>query len=135
MIWVNLLLVVAGVFLMVSAVKYSLLRLFELEREKTVLFSSNYVNERHKKIDQLVRIFSVIVLILSFGAAILFFEEYILLVFAVSLLFILAELGLKAFFEWKYSENPKRSIVTLAEMSILFAASILVIIYFMQISF
>ncbi|WP_375200689.1 DUF4181 domain-containing protein [Bacillus sp. RS11] len=99
-------------------------KLLGVERKKW--FSYNHLNERHKKLDWLVRIFFVILLFISnyytnyndiLGTYWYFETWFIIIVFLIT-----SEL-LRTFMEWKYAENKKDFIATLSEM--LFAISIL----------
>ncbi|MEK4427233.1 DUF4181 domain-containing protein [Solibacillus sp. FSL K6-1523] len=99
-------------------------KLLGVERMKWV--SNPYVNERHKKLDWSVRIpFTILFLISYFNYSNNNFIEaawYFNPWFIVITILIVTEI-LRAFMEWKYAENKKKYIVTIAEM--LFTTSVL----------
>ncbi|MFE3574389.1 DUF4181 domain-containing protein [Lysinibacillus sp. NPDC059133] len=90
-----------------------------LGAERKKWFSTDYLNERHKKLDLLVRLlFMTLVLISAYYTinndtveiAWYFETWFIIIVFLVS-----SEI-LRAFMEWKYAENRKDFVATIAEM-------------------
>ncbi|KOP69728.1 hypothetical protein AMS59_22695 [Lysinibacillus sp. FJAT-14745] len=103
--------------LVVSTFGFVIRKLLGVERKKW--FSYNHLNERHKKLDWSVRIiFTILVLISSYymiyndpvSIPLYFKTWFILIVF-----FITSEM-LRAFMEWKYAENKKDFVATIAEM-------------------
>lgn len=89
-----------------------------LKVEKRKLFSYTYINEKHKKVNRIIRIsFTIILLIISFyeyrniNQVSWYFEfRFVFLMFlAVSEMF-------RAFMEWKYSENRKEYIFTISQL-------------------
>lgn len=120
----TLLLFLIVVILVINFFGFVIRKLLGVERKKW--FSYNHLNERHKKLDWLVRIFFVILLFISnyytnyndiLGTYWYFETWFIIIVFLIT-----SEL-LRTFMEWKYAENKKDFIATLSEM--LFAISIL----------
>lgn len=114
-------------FLVIWLFGFVIRKLLGVERMKW--FSNPYVNERHKKLDWSVRIpFTILFLISYFYyfnndtfETAWFFNPWFILI----TLLIVAEI-LRAFMEWKYAENKKKYIVTIAEM--LFMGSVLYLI-------
>lgn len=101
-------------FVLNTIVKLLLSKLLKIEKEKKPFFSYNYINELHKKIDWVIRITSAIVLIVTNTLVII--EGYsinLLLITCIS--FLVLDYTVRAFFECKYSENPKQSILTVSE--------------------
>lgn len=120
----TLLLFLIVVILVINFFGFVIRKLLGVERKKW--FSYNHLNERHKKLDWLVRIFFVILLFISnyytnyndiLGTYWYFETWFIIIVFLIT-----SEL-LRTFMEWKYAENKKDFIATLSEM--LFAISII----------
>lgn len=103
-------------------------RLLKVERKK--MFSNNYVNPLHKKIDRMVRYSIVAVMIIGgiiniarFPATILFLEPYFLLV----VLIFLSE-TVTVVIEYKYVENRNAFVFTLLQLA--FIMLCLVAFYF-----
>lgn len=94
-------------------------------------FSNNYVNEIHKKLDWSVRIIFIILFLISNYYT--FTNEstgtYFNLIpwFVLIILLILSEL-LRAFMEWKYAENKRDYIATIAELLLGISIVILLIL-------
>lgn len=108
----------------VLGILLSLLHIFEsimtkyLKVEKRKSFSYNHVNEKHKKIDSIIRIgFIIIILITVFylmvtsSESVWCFEPVFLI-----LLFLVASETSRAFMEWKYAENSKAYILTISQL-------------------
>ncbi|MFJ7935633.1 DUF4181 domain-containing protein [Sporosarcina sp. NPDC096371] len=104
----------AALFIVVGAlIQWLLRKLLSIEKKK--IFSYNHVNDLHKRIDWTIRIGTVIGGIISVTLAIN--NEYSIYVYmAVLLGFGILTEGVRAFFEWKYSETPKHSILTIGEI-------------------
>ncbi|MCM3393238.1 DUF4181 domain-containing protein [Cytobacillus oceanisediminis] len=105
-------------FALIAVVKLCLRKTLNIEKEKKEFFSYNHINKLHRKIDWSLRISSIITN-LNFLYLVLFQSFSIeLWVFAL-VIFVVLDYGIKAFFEWKYSQNPKQSILTISEMFLL----------------
>ncbi|MFP3919841.1 DUF4181 domain-containing protein [Lysinibacillus telephonicus] len=102
-------------------------QIFNIEKEKKKLFSYNHINELHKKVDWGIRISSSIILILLVFYSIEIQEYPAILSLIVLVIFTTIDFAVKAFFEWRYSDNPKQSILTISEMIIWITAIIIVI--------
>ncbi len=112
--------------LIISIFEFVIRKLLGVERKKW--FSYDYINERHKKLDRFVRIMYMILIVISsyymsnndtVGIAFYFKPWFIIIAFLVS-----SEM-LRAFMEWKYAENKKDVVATIAEM--MFMISIILI--------
>lgn len=126
MFWLNFLLYVLLVFIFISFVKTTLSKIFNIEREKRSFFSYNHINQLHKKIDWCIRISSAIVIIIT--QYFIIYQSHSIYVFLVTAtLFAVLDYSIRALFEWKYSQNPKQSILTISEMLILITVIAIVI--------
>ena len=126
MFW-KFVLIVIIIFALVSIAKLLLRKLLKIEKVKRDFFSYNYINELHRKIDNGLRIFSVITLILLFYVQLFYLEDIIYLVLIGLIVFMVLDYIVRAFFEWKYTQYPKQSILTLTEMFLILIAMIIVI--------
>ena len=116
MFWIKFGLIAVFAFILISIVKYLLRNLLKIEKLKKQFFSFNHVNELHRKIDKGLRIFSTITLITLSYVLLFYYEDLIYLFFIPIIVFMVLDSLVKAFFEWKYTKNPKESILTLTEM-------------------
>ena len=116
------------VVLVVNTFGFVIRKLLGVERKKW--FSYNHINERHKKLDWSLRLIFTILLIISFyymidndtfGIPWFFKTWFILIVFLIT-----SEL-LRAFMEWKYAENKRDFVATIAEMVFMFSIVFLTI--------
>ncbi|MGK7379269.1 DUF4181 domain-containing protein [Planococcus sp. 1R117A] len=98
-------------------VKIFLRKAFDIKKVKKEFFSYNHVNSLHGKIDRILRVVSLIVNITFIYLIIYDGVSFNLFLLALLILLIL-DYSVTAFFQWKYSEDPKQSILTISEMSI-----------------
>ena len=127
MFWLLFVLCAVGIFILIAIVKWVLRKIFNIEKEKKKLFSYNHINALHKKVDWGIRISSSIILILLVFYSIELQEFPAIPSLNVLVVFTIIDFATKAFFEWKYSDNPKHSILTISEMIIWITAIIIVI--------
>jgi hypothetical protein len=127
MFWVKFGLIAIIVFVLISIVKLLLRKLLKIEKVKKELFSYNHINELHRKIEKGLRIFSTIALILLSYVLLFYFEDLIYLVLIAVIVFMVLDYMVRAFFEWRYTQYPKQSILTLTEMFLVLIALIIVI--------
>ncbi|WP_342543640.1 DUF4181 domain-containing protein [Paenisporosarcina sp. FSL H8-0542] len=127
MFWVKFGLIAIIVFVLISIVKLLLRKLLKIEKVKKELFSYNHINDLHRKIEKGLRIFSAIALILLSCVLLYYFEDLIYLVLIAVIVFMVLDYLVRAFFEWKYTQYPKQSILTLTEMFLILIAIIIVI--------
>lgn len=126
MVWLNIGMSLVILFAVMALVKFTLRKLFKIEKEKTEWFSYNHVNKTHKKVDWVVRILSAIVLIAI--SYLVIFKEYSIIFYLVPIVLLLViDYAVRAFFEWKCSGNPKQAILTIGEMVVFTTALALTI--------
>ncbi|ANU09626.1 hypothetical protein A1A1_16635 [Planococcus antarcticus DSM 14505] len=128
MVWLKIGLSFVILFVWMSLVKFSLKKIFKIEKEKQGWVSYNHINKLHQKVDWTVRITAMLALITIIY--LLMFIEYPLNFFwGAWILLTVIDYSVRGFFEWKYSDNPKQSILTMGEMVIL-VIGIVVILQF-----
>ena len=121
MFWLTLGLSLVILFTLISLLKFFLRKLFNIKKEKKELFSYNHINKLHQKTDWLVRGVTTLALIIIIYLVI--FKEYPVSLYLIVLISLtIIDYSVRAFFEWKYSDNPKQSILTIAEMAVLVLA-------------
>ena len=103
------------VFASISIVKNVLRNIFKIEKVKKEFCSFNHINELHRKIDKGLRTFSAVTLIILSYVLLFYHEDLIYLVLIAAIVFIVLDYVVRAFFEWKYTQYPKQSILTLSE--------------------
>ena len=125
--WIKLI-VFMGILSLITFVFNTVMRRY-LKVEKRKAFSYNHVNEKHKKIDWIIRISFVIILTTTYffiarnlNESIWYFENWFLL-----LVFIVVSEMVRIFMEWKYTENRKAYIFTISQL--IFTLTILVVIF------
>lgn len=106
-----------AIFFLLMFVFNSIIRKY-LKIEKRKAFSYAYVNEKHKKIDWIIRISFIIILFISnfyqrrnIGEVKWYFE-----IWFIALVFIVISDLFRAFMEWKYAENRKTFIFTISQL-------------------
>ncbi|QBP42767.1 DUF4181 domain-containing protein [Paenisporosarcina antarctica] len=115
-------------FIVTTVVKHFLRKILNIEKEKKEFFSYNHINKLHGKIDWVIRISSMLLIIIISSLSI--YQQYPLTFFLIAMIiYIGIDQGVRAFFEWKYSQNPKQYILTISEMIVLMI-SILTIMQF-----
>ncbi|WP_240033975.1 DUF4181 domain-containing protein [Planococcus salinus] len=122
----NLLFFFLIVFAINYILKFALRKLFKIEPSKREFFSYNHINDQHRKVDWFVRGGTLIVgLVLLYFVALDKYPPSYYLVAVIAL--IVVDHLVRAFFEWRASENPKQSILTLTQMAVFVAAIVFVI--------
>ncbi|ANU14435.1 hypothetical protein B481_0189 [Planococcus halocryophilus Or1] len=110
-------------------VKWTLRKSFNIEKEKKVWFSYNHVNNLHKKIDWGLRIVAMLVMFMVLYLMI--FKGYSVAFYMLTFVtFMFIDSSVKAFFQWKYSDQPKQWILTMGEITFLVMVVIIGIIQF-----
>ncbi|MEF3355138.1 MULTISPECIES: DUF4181 domain-containing protein [unclassified Paenibacillus] len=127
MFWIKFCLIAIIVFVLISTVKLLLRNLLKIEKVKKEFFSFNYINELHRKIDKGLRAFSAIILVILSFVLLIYYEDLIYLILIAVIAFMVLDYMVRAFFEWKYTQYPKQSILTLTEMCLILIAIIIVI--------
>ena len=126
MFWLKLGLFLVILFALISLLKFFLRKLFNIKKEKKEFFSYNHINNLHKKIDWLVRWATTLALITILY--LVMYREYPVTLFLIALILLTAiDYSVRAFFEWKYSDNPKQAILTIGEMVVFVAVLALTI--------
>ncbi|WP_034761910.1 DUF4181 domain-containing protein [Rossellomorea vietnamensis] len=126
MFWMKFVLIALVVFALISLVKVILRKTLKIEKVKKEFFSNNYINELHRNVDKWVRRLSglslaIIILVQINNEAL----HYLLI---VGLIFTsLLDYGVKAFFEYRYSEVPKQAILTVTEWLLVMTAVVVVL--------
>ncbi|UXH46362.1 DUF4181 domain-containing protein [Rossellomorea vietnamensis] len=126
MFWLKFVLVALVVFALISFVKFILRRTLKIEKVQKEFFSNNYINESHRKVDKWVRrltglSLAIIILVQINNDAF----NYLLI---VGLIFTsMLDYGMKAFFEYRYSEVPKQAILTVTEWFMVLTAVVVVL--------
>ncbi|MFJ6210257.1 DUF4181 domain-containing protein [Lysinibacillus sp. NPDC092081] len=103
--------------LVISTFEFVIRRLLGVERKKW--FSYNHINERHKKLDWSVRIIFMILFLISSYQTIHYDKVGIFRYsepWFIMIVFLIASEMLRAFMEWRYAENKRDFVATLAEM-------------------
>ena len=125
MFWIKYLLIVILVLVCIFIAKLLLRKLFKIEKVKKEFFSNNYINELHRKVDKGLRLSSAVTMILLLGLMWFEFEEFNYLFLIAVILFTMFDYLVRAFFEWRYTQYPKQSILTLTEMFLILIAIII----------
>ncbi|RBP00224.1 DUF4181 domain-containing protein [Rossellomorea aquimaris] len=126
MFWLKFVFIAMIVFALISLVKFILRKMFKIEKVKKEFFSNNHINELHRKVDKWVRrstglIFAILILVQINNEA---FNYLLLLGIIFS---AMLDYGVKAYFEYKYSEVPKQAILTLTELFLILTALVVVV--------
>jgi hypothetical protein len=129
MFLIKLALFVLIVFGLIVVVKVLLRKVLKIEKEKNSFFSYNHLNDSHRKIDWGIRIISVITIITT--NILVVFENYPNYFLLIPIFLIGLDYPVRAFFEKKYSTNPKQYILTLSEGVLM----LLAIVIFIQLNF
>ncbi|MCM3666259.1 DUF4181 domain-containing protein [Mesobacillus subterraneus] len=106
------------IILIIAASKFILRKVFNINKVKKKAFSYHHINSTHRKVDWAVRLTALAVyLILMYQ---LFYHDLSinLFLFFMTLIFT-SENFVRAYFEWKFSADPKQSILSIAEGVIL----------------
>lgn len=117
MVWINFGLLLLTIFLLKSLVRICLRKMLKIERKKQNRLLYNYINKLHRKVDLIVTVIGSFILAITLYS--LEIQGYSINAFLIAgLLFILVQLGITAFFEWRYSEIPKEYILIVSDMLI-----------------
>jgi len=114
--------------LVINIFGFVIRKLLGVERKKW--FSYNHINERHKKLDWSVRIIFIGLCFISSYYMIdndtlgipWYFETWFILI-----VFLITSEMLRAFMEWRYAENKRDFVATIAEMVFMIIIVFLVI--------
>ncbi|WP_110938451.1 DUF4181 domain-containing protein [Salipaludibacillus neizhouensis] len=121
MFWIKFGLISIIVFILISVVKVLLRKVLKIEKVKREFFSYNHINKLHRIIHWILRIITMITY--CFLLYMMIYQESSIYLFIVLLItFTVLEYVVRAFFEWKYTQHPKQSIITISEMLLLVTA-------------
>ncbi|MGM0896447.1 MAG: DUF4181 domain-containing protein [Bacillota bacterium] len=126
--WLEIGLVIVGIVILVSIVNFILRKLLKIDKEKKDFFSYDYINEQHRKIEQWVRWGWILVSLIAFSL-ILYQELPVVFYLLLFIAWMTTDAFVRAYFQWKHSEQPKQAILTLSEMAI-WIAGVTFVIYF-----
>ncbi|MCA0149647.1 DUF4181 domain-containing protein [Rossellomorea vietnamensis] len=126
MFWLKFVLIALVVFSLISFVKFILRKTLKIEKVQKEFFSNNYINELHRKVDKWVGrltglILPILIMVLINNEAF----HYLLIVGMI--LSSMLDYGVKAFFEYRYSEVPKQAILTVTEWILVMTAVVVVL--------
>ncbi|MBP3951689.1 DUF4181 domain-containing protein [Bacillus suaedae] len=115
--WLRLIVLLTIVLLLLISFDKLMRTLFKTKKKKR--FSYNHINEKHKKIDWIIRIATMVFLILGFVNNIMtdpnrwpwFLEPWL-----ITFVFISLSEMVRAIFERKYAENPNDYKVTISQI-------------------
>ncbi|MCC5804089.1 DUF4181 domain-containing protein [Rossellomorea vietnamensis] len=126
MFWLKFVLIALVVFALISFVKFILRRTLKIEKVKKEFFSNHYMNDLHRKVDKWVRRLTGLTLAILILVQINNVAFHYLVI--VGLIFTsLLDDGVKAFFEYRYSEVPKQAILTVTEWFMVMTAVVVVL--------
>lgn len=114
--WSELIIILLIVIFLMSIIP-ALIR-YKMGADKNKWFSYNHINKLHKKIDWTLRIIFLISVLLS---AIYLYEQP-LLISLIFIFFILSQIIVQAYVEWKFSDNKKNFKATLIQFGLTFIA-------------
>ncbi|WP_349773687.1 DUF4181 domain-containing protein [Sutcliffiella horikoshii] len=125
MFWLYFAFIVVIVLTIMYVVRFLLRRAFSIDKSKKDFFSYNHINDLHRKVDWGIRL---IILVVNLVLFFMIIEDIVPIYFVVIalLVLIIVDRLVHAFFEWKYSDNPKDAILTLSDMIIMVIAVVLV---------
>ena len=112
----------------ISVVKFSLRKILKIEKQKKDFFSYDYINDQHKKIDKWVR-WGWLFIGLTTIYLVFFQELPVMFYFSLFIAWMATDAFVRAYFQWKYSEQPKESVLTISEM-LIWVTAVTVVIYF-----
>ncbi|ASF39079.1 hypothetical protein CEH05_08110 [Halobacillus halophilus] len=115
--WLRLVVVISIFLLLLVSFNVIISRWLKMERKK--LFSYNHVNEKHEKIDWIIRVIAILSILLGY-----FINStrgptnwyWFLQPWFILAIFIVVSEVFRAFMEHKYAENPNAYKVTICNM-------------------
>ncbi|MGA9288037.1 MAG: DUF4181 domain-containing protein [Anaerobacillus sp.] len=115
--WLKLIFLLAIVTLFLVLFNTVMRKLYNIERKK--FFSPHIVNEKHKKIDRLIRLTTIVSLLLGFIITIISDTQdwhWFLQPWFILLISIFVSETVEAIMERKYSENPNAYKLTISQI-------------------
>lgn len=116
MVWRKIFLIIGILSLLLFIFDFLMRKYLNLEKGK--IFSHNHVNEKHKKIDWIIRISYLIIILMTQLFIIRSNRETIwyLQIWFIMFVYLTTSEMVKAFMEWKYAENRKKYIFTISKL-------------------
>lgn len=111
--WWRLLFYLVVVAAVTSLINFLLRKLLKVERKP--LFSYNYLNDFHKKGDQILRACTIIAVIIVYLST---FESFFRFLLFLAIANIIFTEGFRAIMEKKYAENPNDYLYTLWQLPV-----------------
>ena len=106
--------------------KFLLRKALNIPKVKRKVFSYNHINKAHRNAEWVLRIATMIAYLFLFYQ--LMYEDFSINLFLLIMtLMFTAQSFLRAYFEWKNSEQPKESIVSITEGIVLIGFVLLLI--------
>jgi len=106
--------------------KFLLRKALNIPKVKRKVFSSNHINKAHRNAEWVLRITTLIANLILFYQ--LMYENFSVNLFLLIMtLLFTAQSFLRAYFEWKASDQPKESILSIAEGVLLIGIVMLII--------
>lgn len=125
--WLSLVLLLFIMAIVRAVIHFILRKTLKIEQRKGAFFSYNHVNITHKKLGWGLRVISLIVLFALFyylqnvpSPSFYLFAAVVVVLGAIDIL-------ITAFFQWRYSQNPKESVVLMSDLFIMIATLFIVI--------
>lgn len=112
--WVELIMILSVVILLVGVIP-AVFR-YRMGADKKKWFSYNHINKFHKKVDWTLRI----VFVISFITSAILFNSQPFITYIIFGFFILTQVGIQAYMEWKFSDNRKDFQVSLIQLILTF---------------
>ncbi|MBT2692089.1 DUF4181 domain-containing protein [Bacillus sp. ISL-55] len=116
--WLEFFFLIVSILAIVASSKFVLRKVFNIKKVKKKIFSYNHINRTHRIVDWMVRI-TAATFYLIFMYRVYFHDFSVNLLLFIMTLIISSESFVRAFFEWKYTADPKQSILSLGEGVIL----------------
>jgi hypothetical protein len=115
---IKLIMLFIVIIVIIAAAKFILRKVFNINKVKKKAFAYNHINSTHRKVDWAVRLTALTVYLILMNQ--LFYHDFSvnLFILVMTLLFT-SENFVRAFFEWRFSADPKQAILSLAEGVIL----------------
>lgn len=128
MFWLKFVLFFVIVIATISVVKFMLRKVLKIEKRKKDFFSYDFINDQHKKIDKWVR-WGWLLIGLTTIYLVFYQELPIMFYFSLFIAWMATDAFVRAYFQWKHSEQPKKSVLTISEM-LIWVIAVTVVIYF-----
>lgn len=112
--WLELLIILLVTILLVGIIP-AVFR-YRMGARKKKWFSDNQVNKFHKKVDWTLRI----VFVISIMICAIFFNTHPFLTYIMAGFFVLTQIGVQVYMDWRFADNRKDFQVSLIELTLTF---------------